>query len=186
MSFNGEVVTITGYYPDYTPGDVFFEGHEKVRPGGTTFPTTQELSTGRFPADDIVPLSYTFRGDDITIQTPAAYAGFKFPAGSFDGTVVSIPHEDPAIRHVSVLNNSFPPADVTWTGHKIFINASGLTVPPGAPPVELSVTFVHTAALLLTHAMASMSSSGSPPLVSSGPASASPEMGTTLAAPHQH
>lgn len=67
MSFNGEVVTITGYYPDYTPGDVFFEGHEKVRPGGTTFPTTQELSTGRFPADDIVPLSYTFRGDDITI-----------------------------------------------------------------------------------------------------------------------
>ena len=68
MSFNGEVVKIAGYYPEYAPGDVFFEGHAKVRPGVTTFPNIQDLATGSVPADKIIPESYTFRGDDITIS----------------------------------------------------------------------------------------------------------------------
>jgi hypothetical protein len=145
--FDGDIVTLSVYYPNVISADLLLTGTETVVPGITTFPNILALASVNSPPPTVSLLgpSVDFNGSNIVIAYPSTEEGETTATGTFNGFVFQTAANDAAITGASIASSNIPgltAADLSFTAHSITLNEAGLTLPGNAlPSITIAASF---------------------------------------------
>jgi hypothetical protein len=148
-NFNGDTVTLDGYYSAIAPADLDLTGTATVTSGTITFPSLAALSTG----GPVVGGSLTVSGDTMKFLYPQSEGGEQFAAGPINSYVLTdTSPNSPAILGATLTSTNISgltASDLTFGTHNVDVNVAGLTLPTSAPgSILITVDFAGQTASL--------------------------------------